>query len=430
MRWFVAFTVAVAATILTASSVGGKHSFHYGATGSPSAAPAEVSDRSASGGWRQTGFSRMPIVYYQGITSDPSGNFYFDGIFSGLYRTDRRLHETARNDEVIPPDVRATYGYNHIGDISWDAAEGGRLLLPLDCFHPQENEPNTCGTGAIGVADPKTLQWRYFVTLDPADIKKATWSEVSPDGHLVWTSSGSTLLAYRSSDIVPTKAKPGTTIKPVRRLAAAGPPGGITGAAFANGRLLVASSNRNGPGGFQVWSINPNDGSRLLAIERPIVGESEGLDVTTALGGSLHWQILPFNPQRRRPTYGAGHATLLHFVALGPCANAVAGTQARDVLRGGRYGEKIEGRGGDDLLLGNAGDDCLFGGPAEDTLTGGAGADVLVGDAGTDTLLAGPGDDTVVARDGGRDVVDCGPGTDTAKVDGTDDGKNCERIQR
>jgi hypothetical protein len=164
------------------------------------AAPARAAD---PGRWRVTGTTTLPLLYYQGVTVDPARNFYFDGIFVGLYRTNSRFTETARNADVIPPDVHATEGYNHIGDISWDRAEGGRILLPLECYVPNgPNGGNPCLHGSIGVADPGTLQWRYSVKLDPAEIPKAMWNEVSPDGTLVWTSSGGDLLAYRGVDVL------------------------------------------------------------------------------------------------------------------------------------------------------------------------------------------------------------------------------------
>ena len=128
--------------------------------------------------------------------------------------------ETGRNADVIPPDVHASEGYNHIGDISWDRAEGGRVLLPLECYVPNgPNGGNPCLHGSIGVADPGTLQWRYYVKLDPAEIPKAMWNEVSPDGTLVWTSSGGDLLAYRAADISLANAAPAhAPIHSVRRL--------------------------------------------------------------------------------------------------------------------------------------------------------------------------------------------------------------------
>ena len=48
-------------------------------------------------------------------------------------------------------------------------ADGGRILLPLECYYPgTPGGANTCQTGSIGVADPDTLQWQYYVKLDPA----------------------------------------------------------------------------------------------------------------------------------------------------------------------------------------------------------------------------------------------------------------------
>src|SRR5215218_7173818 len=135
------------------------------------------------GRWTLTGWSSVSNLYWQGMTSDPRGNVYFDGTIEGLYRTARSLRQTAANDAAIPAGVRATEGYNHIGDIAWDDAEGGRVLLPLECFDSVKG--NTCGTGSIGVADPATLGSRYYVKLDPAEIPKAMWVETSPDGGLL-----------------------------------------------------------------------------------------------------------------------------------------------------------------------------------------------------------------------------------------------------
>lgn len=274
-------------------------------------APA-VAHAADPGRWALTGTTSLPIVYYQGVTADAQRNLFFDGVFVGLYRTDPALTETARNDDVIPPDVHTREGYNHIGDISWDAGEGGRLLLPLECYVPNgPNGGNPCLTGSIGVADPRTLQWRYYVRLDPGEIPKAMWNEVSPDRRLLWTSSGQDLLAYRSADVAEAHAAPAhPAIHSVRRLKAAVPPSGITGAVFVDGRLFVAGQ---GGGPFRVWSIDLATGARRLEIERAIVGESEGLASATVKGGTLQWLVQPFDPQQRPPTYDPGHATLLSF---------------------------------------------------------------------------------------------------------------------
>src|SRR5215212_3344136 len=280
------------------------------------AAPARAADR---GRWRVTGTTTLPLLYYQGVTVDPARNFYFDGIFVGLYRTNRAFTETARNADVIPPDVHASEGYNHIGDISWDRAEGGRVLRPLECYVPNgPNGGNPCRHGSIGVADAGTLQWRYHVKLDPAEIPKAMWNEVSPDGTLLWTSSGDDLLAYRTADVSRANAAPAhAPIRAARRLPGAVPPSGITGATFVGDRMFVAGQ---GGGPFRVWSIDLATGQRRLEIEREIVGESEGLVTASLKGGTLHWLIQPFTTEPRPPTYGPGHATLLSFRRTGGTA--------------------------------------------------------------------------------------------------------------
>jgi hypothetical protein len=277
------------------------------------AAPARAAD---PGRWRLTGTTTLPILYYQGVTTDPARNFYFDGVYVGLYRTNPGFTETGRTDDVIPPDVHAREGYNHIGDISWDRAEGGRILLPLECYVPNgPNGGNPCLHGSIGVADARTLQWRYSVKLDPAEIPKAMWNEVSPDGTLIWTSSGDDLLAYRAADVSLANAAPEhAPIHSVRRLKGAVPPTGITGATFVDGRMLVAGQDGET---FRVYAIDLSTGARQLEIERKIVGESEGLVTAAAKGGTIGWLIQPFNEEGKPPTYSPDHATLLSFAPTG-----------------------------------------------------------------------------------------------------------------
>ena len=309
------------------------------------AALPESAGAADPGRWREVGHSRLPILYYQGVTSDPQRRLWFDGVFRGLYRTDDQLREQARQDLEIPLAVTATEGYNHIGDITWDAGEGGRVLLPLECYTPgAPNGGNTCGRGAIGVADPTTLAWRYRVNLDPAEIPKAMWAEVSPDGQLLWTSSGQDLLAYRTADVRPAAAA-GPPLRAVRRLPGAVPPTGVTGAAFYRGRLFLAGQDG---ALFEIWSVNLANGSRRLEVERHLAGESEGLDVIRAFGGVLHWMVTPFDPSGRPPTYGPNGTAFIHLAPVtGPALRLsarprtlVAGrrTRVRFVVRARRAG--------------------------------------------------------------------------------------------
>jgi hypothetical protein len=285
------------------------------------------------GRWRATGVSRIPLEYFQGVTSDPLGRLWFDGVFVGLYRADARLREQRRNDVVIPPAVAAAEGYNHVGDITWDAQDGGRVLLPLECFYPgRAGGENSCGTGSIGVADPETLRWRYYVKLDPSEIAKAMWAEVSPDGRLIWTSAGADLLAYRAADVTRARAAPGgAPIRAVRRLPGAVPPEGITGAAFYGDRLFVAGQQDTA---FRIWSIDLATGARRLEIERTIAGESEGLVAADALGATLHWIVTPFPPGGGAPTYAPGGNVLLHFLARAPRARLRLAVRPRRLVVG------------------------------------------------------------------------------------------------
>jgi hypothetical protein len=241
--------------------------------------------------WVDAGKTPIPITFYQGVTADPLGGLYFDGIVNGLHRGARSV------DPEIPPDVTATQGYDHIGDIAWDRRERGRLILPLECYTPgAPNGGNTCGHGAFGVADPATLRWRYLVALDPSEIAKAMWAEVSPDGKLVWTSSGSDLLAYRADQI-----KPGAgPLRSAKRLPGAVPPTGVTGATFYGDRLYLAGQSG---GTFELWSVDVRTGSRRLELRRAYSGESEGLAAIDRSDGVLHWIVTPVDPLGRPPTF-------------------------------------------------------------------------------------------------------------------------------
>jgi hypothetical protein len=267
-------------------------------------APAAARD---PGRWTLTGWSSVATSYWQGVaTPGPGKPLFFSGVVTGLHRTSRTLRETGSVDPVVPASVLATEGYNHVGDIGY---QGGRVLLPLECYKAGgPNGGNTCGTGSIGSADPATLTFQYYVKLDPAEIPKAMWVEASPDGQLLWTSSGQDLLAYRAADVNPANAAPGAPpIHSVRRLAGAVPPSGVTGAAFYGGRLLLAGAQGTT---YQVWSVDVSTGARRLELElKNIEGEAEGLTQVPLLGGRLHFLVAPLAAE---PTFGPT-VGLLHF---------------------------------------------------------------------------------------------------------------------
>ena len=258
------------------------------------------------GRWVETGRKTTSVSYWQGITFDAGArSFYFDGVNTGLYRTTDSLIRTGGVGNVIPPSVKSAEGYNHLGDLSFDVAEGGRVLLPLECYYPgQPNGGNTCQTGSIAVANPATVAWRYYVKLDPAYIKKAMWVEASPDGRWIWTSSGTNLLAYRAADVTPANAAPAGPKLVPQRLIGVLPASGVSGAAFHGGRLFLAL-NRGTYFEVVSYGIDTTGASPVLVdgprreIERTkssSLYETEGLASASALNGELHWQIQPQSP--------------------------------------------------------------------------------------------------------------------------------------
>jgi hypothetical protein len=300
------------------------------ATIAPSAATSgAASVQKDPGHWKLVSTTSVRIFYYQGMTHDDQGNFYFDGVDNGLWKTDSSFAQLAGSTPYIPADVAARDKYNHIGAITY--AKGTGVILPMECY----NGTNCANTGAIGVANPATLAWEYEVKLDAATIKKAMWAAVSPNGKLLWTSSDNNLLVYDMADISPAHAWPDhAAIKPVRIVKNAIPPSGVDGGAFYQGRLYLAGTLGNV---HQVWSIDTTNGSRRLEISRTVVGEQEGIDfiaqdggavhpvplcsdascgaathqTSNSFGGLLHLMVMPQPDGKTPPTYPA--ATLLSF---------------------------------------------------------------------------------------------------------------------
>ena len=282
------------------------------------AAASAVPSALDPGIWQLKTASTISFTYWQGISSVTGyadAPLLFTGIAEGAYRTNSKLKQTAGSDSEIPAVVKTAEGYNHIGDGSFDQSEGGRFLLPMECYYPGAGG-NTCKTGSIGVVDPQNLAWRYYVKLDPTSIAKAMWVEMSPDGQYAWTSSGDDLLAYRSSEISAKNAAPsGSVIKPARTLPGALKGlGGVTGAVFWRGKLLVAGQKG---GAFQINSIDTASGAVKLEAEQTLSGESEGLDIVPVAGGLLQWQIMPVS-DTGPATYA--QPTLMSFLPVNPLA--------------------------------------------------------------------------------------------------------------
>lgn len=72
-----------------------------------------------------------------------------------------------------------------------------------------------------------------------------------------------------------------------------------------------------------------------------------------------------------------------------------SGSNARNIIFGTRYDDRITGAGGNDILDGNSGFDNIFGGLGADIIEGGDDPDYVLGGAGNDIIDGGTGSDTV-----------------------------------
>ena len=268
--------------------------------------------------WEEVGRSTIPLHYYQGMTHDESGNRYFSG-HVGLFRTDPTLKETGANYDVLA-ELHATENYNHIGDLDY---YDGKLYLPLECYYFVPGQANTCKTASIAIADPETLTIDYYVKLDPAEISKAMWCAVSPDGELLWTQEGNDLLAYDMDDLTAEHAAPtAAPIQAVQKLVNAVPPSGISGTTFVDNKTMFAAGGVNEDGrdndGAEIYEIDLHKGTYEFQLKVNFVGEAEGLDddydlkTGDELPGSLHFMVQPYNDEWY-PTNGVTNGTVYHF---------------------------------------------------------------------------------------------------------------------
>ena len=213
---------------------------------------------------------------------------FFTGVFQGLWRTTPAPASDRRRRERDPPERPPAEGYNHIGDPTWNPGDGGRVILPMECYDASAG--NTCGTRRLRGRRPVTLACRYYVKLDPGrDPQGDVGGDLAErEADLDQQRRRPARLPLRRGDPSPTTGRRGPLLHPVRRLEGAVPPSGVTGAVFRGRRLLLAGADG---GSVQVWCVNPRTGKRRLEIEMQICGESEGLGLIRTLGGELHWLI-------------------------------------------------------------------------------------------------------------------------------------------
>ncbi|MEO8243613.1 MAG: M10 family metallopeptidase C-terminal domain-containing protein [bacterium] len=90
----------------------------------------------------------------------------------------------------------------------------------------------------------------------------------------------------------------------------------------------------------------------------------------------------------------------------------LTGTNGHDLIWGGDIANKINSRGGNDLISSNKGNDNVNGGSGNDNIDGGEDNDTINGGSGNDKLYGSNGDDSLIGRSG-DDTLLGGPGKDT-----------------
>jgi hypothetical protein len=125
-------------------------------------AAAPAAQAADPGRWKLTKARNVKIAYNQGITAVGSSAFSFSSN-QIIFLTDRALRQRRENTQILPADVVAAEGYDHIGDLTYDRAEGGRLLLPLECYRPADRRRATTAARARS-ASPARRPWTGATT--------------------------------------------------------------------------------------------------------------------------------------------------------------------------------------------------------------------------------------------------------------------------
>jgi|GEM_PF-3603990 len=173
----------------------------------------------------------------------------------------------------------------------------------------------------------------------------------------------------------------------------------------ADGTLWALQSDGGG-----VFVINPETGAATFVSDSLGLGEvTDNFESLAVQWSGMEQVVLP----RIEGTGGDD-------VLLGTTMNDnLRGNSGNDLIKGGFGNDRILGNDGDDEIHGGEGNDLLGGQNGNDLILGGGGNDTIFGGAGVDELHGGAGDDTIWGRDG--DTVLPGTGSNRLFDDG---GKN------
>jgi hypothetical protein len=331
---------------------------------------------------------------------------------------------------VDPPDGNSTVDFSHHNDYPVLAPENGIS----DVNAPQNSlvgvflgpgRPDT--SPAPNALDFGSAQSRDYTTLSPS-LKQVFFigdgRTSTGEGQKIIIPNGATRLFLGPMDGVEWSNNSGSFSVQVDLSGAQTPPQcTISGDASSN--TLSGTSGDDvicgGRGGDTIKGLGGNDILRGEAGADKLYG-GEGDD---ALDGGTGNDLANYSESLTAVSvsldtniaFGEGSDTLASMENLvGSSKNdALTGSGANNIMKGGAGTDAIDGLDGADTLTGAAGNDTMHGGLGKDSVIGKGGADNLFGDE---------DDDTVNSQDGvsGNDSLDGGPHVngDTAITDPTE----------
>ncbi|CAO3409230.1 calcium-binding protein [Azospirillum largimobile] len=217
----------------------------------------------------------------------------------------------------------------------------------------------------------------------------------------------------------------------------------LFGEGFAADQLYIARFDNN-------LVLRFRDRPEQVVISNRFNGGGDGANYLQTVRFHDGTEVLLSDPALRLETVGGDGAEALFGYVNGDRIDGrggndvLAGYGGNDTLIGGTGRDELHGGDGDDLLdsrddlagsgdydvaYGEAGNDTLLGGGGNDGLSGGDGDDSLDGGAGDDVLAGGTGDDRLAGGDGvdtltggiGRDTLEGGDAGDSLSGEAGDD---------
>lgn len=283
-------------------------------------------------------------------------------------------------------------------------------------------------SGQIDIIDTES-----FAIVDSIDLEiSSTYFEGNPDGRLVATQDGGTLVLAGTPSVEIIDLSLAMSINLV----------GTANNDTLNGS--VGNDNLSGGEGNDTIIGKSGDDTLIGGMGNDLLNGGDGIDTLRGgdgddvLNGNAGNDLFFGGAGADTFNGGAGLDRVFYSDAIAgivanffkPALNSgdaegdtyngiesINGSNFNDTITSGNNNNDLVGLGGDDVLIGAGGRDRLFGGGGDDRLLGGQGNDDLQGNAGIDTYViqSGAGNDRVFTYEVGVDIIEYngGPGSFT-----------------